>query len=197
MRVASERQRGQATVEFALFSVFLVLSLVLVIQFAWIGVQKWQFNHFAGYAARTWSVHHGKAPSWWMNRIIVSGAAPVVGRWKTITNEYVALIWFSGEEGRTVNNGFEDVDVHGLTYTGIAPLMAIFRPFIGSKTLVDLPPGLQSVLNLLDVDLPPLGLVRFEVFIPMVQEPREYPYADGQKQDNDCYETPCEEGNGR
>ena len=195
MRESARGQSGQGSVEFILFTVFLVLALALVIQFSWIGVQKWQFNHFAGYAARTWSVHTDESPSWIMNKTLLAGTSN--DGWDIKDRDYVKLIWFSDEDAHTLSNGFEDVDTSGLTWSGLAMLMPLFRPYIGGQTLVDVPAGLQSVMNLMGMEIPPLGIVRFEVYIPIERVPEESSGGGGQKFDNDCDETPCDEPNGR
>lgn len=187
-----QRQRGQASVEFVLAFVALLLCLALVIQFTWIAVQKWQFNHFANYTARVWSVRTGDSAGMAMLYVLGSGLM----RWDTLNRDYVKLMWVSGEETQTVHNGFEEVSADGLAFTGVTTLMPLFRPFIGGATLISTAEIPGEILSLFPISIPPLGIVRFETFIPMSREPEEGS-GGGQKYDNDCEETPCEEPNGR
>ncbi len=179
-------QRGQAAVEFMIFFIMTFLSLMLIVQLVWIGIQKWQFNHFAGYAARVWAVHKDDEPGDSLRRI--EGAALFL-RWNLLSRDYVKFMWVSSEDAKEI----DDENYSGITYSGVAPLLPLFRDVIG-ETLFDNPIP-SEVSSIIPIDLPTSGLVRFETFIPMEKEPEEQP--DISNRDNDCEDTPCTKGNGR
>lgn len=164
--------RGQAAVEFTLFTFFLFLMLLLIVQLMVIGIQKWQFVHFASYSARVWSVQKDDSAqdSTTRAQLVVS----VVG-WKLLGNQWVAPIRVKSEN--TSRSG-----VTGNVYEGIGPVMSMYRGWIGERF------GLPDFVN-----FRPLEFFIFESFIPMVKEPTERPG----RHDNDCNETPCESGNKR
>lgn len=180
-------QRGQAAVEFTIFAALLILAILLIVQLSWIGIQKWQFNQFAGYAARVWSVQkEDDDPE--ISLLKVQGLALL--RWNLLSRDLVKFMWVSSPED---SRDFEDPDVsaNGITFTGAAPLLALYRQQIG-ETLFDNPIPSEA-MSLFPFDLPTTGLVGFQTFIPIEKEPEESP-GDG---DNDCEETPCESGNER
>jgi hypothetical protein len=183
-------ESGQAAVEFAVFTLILFLLMFLIVQLAWIGIQKWQFQHYAAYSARAWSVR----TDWGAEETLIRAqTASAIGTdWNLFSKDWVKAMWVSSEDPKDVDD--DNSNINGLTYTGIAPLMPIYRGLIG-ETLFDNPiPG--SVMSQLpDFDIPSSGLVRFESFIPMEREPEEQP--DESNRDNDCEGTPCESGNGR
>ena len=186
-RIIRRRERGQAAVEFAIFAVALILCMFLVVQIAWIGLQKWQFQHFAAYAARVWSVH----TDWGAEKSLITiQAASITSKWELFSHDWVKAMWSDGEDTKDFSG--ED-DVPGVSYTGIAPLMPLYQGVIG-ETLLDtsIPPEVSSEFP--GIDLPSSGLIRFETFIPMEREPTEEP---GDGRDNDCNETPCDSGNVR
>lgn len=177
-------ERGQAAVEFVVFSVILVLSLMLVVQIAWIGVQKWQFNHYASYSARVWSVETEDDAATSSRDVIVASLIPP-HRWP-LSWDYVRVMGVWSEDSQD--------DMEGITYVGVAPLMPLFRNRFSSDTFVDNPiPG--EIMDLLPFSLPDFGLVSFMTFVPMEKEPEEHPEVSNR--DNDCEDTPCTEGNGR
>lgn len=170
----SRSRRGQALVEFTLFLVALVLCTFLIFQLAWIGVQKWQFNHFALYSTRAWAVDKDRDAG---ETVLLKVQLVSLLRWDLVGTDYVKLMWCSSEDG---NNGKE-----GLSYTGLAPLMQIFQPYIGDTLFgIDIPPIAESIVP--GFSLPSTGIVRFETFIPMEHEPDE----DPDRWDNDCSD-PC------
>lgn len=180
-------QRGQAAVEFTIFAVLLILAMTLIVQLSWIGVQKWQFNHFSAYAARVWSVqkdHDDPQDSLFEVQVIA------LVRWSLLSRDLVKLMWVHEAND---SKEYEDPDVtaNGITFWGAAPLLSIYREQIGN-TLFDnpIPP---EAMSLIPIDIPSTGLVGFQTFIPIEKEPEESP-GEG---DNDCEETPCESGNGR
>jgi hypothetical protein len=180
-------QRGQAAVEFTIFAVLLILAMTLIVQLSWIGVQKWQFNHFSSYAARVWSVqkdHDDPQDSLFEVQTIA------LVRWNLLGRDLVKLMWVHEADD---SKEYEDPDVtaNGITFWGAAPLLSIYREQIGN-TLFDnpIPP---EAMSLIPIDIPSTGLVGFQTFIPIEKEPEESP-GEG---DNDCEETPCESGNGR
>lgn len=180
------RERGQAAVEFTVFLVILFLAMFLLVQLAWIGIQKWQFNHFAAYSARVWTVEKEYSPEESLLRVQLTSLV----RWDLINRDYVKFMWVSSEESKEI----DDEPYEGITFTGIAPLMGIYKDQFGETmfTVGDPIPG--ELLTVLP-EIPTTGLIRFESFIPMKKEPEEEP--DTSNRDNDCEETPCESGNGR
>ena len=178
-------ERGQAAVEFAIFSVALIFSLFLIVQVAWIGIQKWQFNHFASYGARVWSVHTDKSSDDAIKDVIEPAKN---SRWKLgASSDFVSSIWASSEESQDVDGE----SAEGITYSGAASTFKLFRGQIGdTQGDLNIPPGEGQGL---DSD----GLIAFQTFIPMEKEPKEESTTGGHKNDNDCKETPCESGNGR
>jgi hypothetical protein len=182
---ARHGERGQAAVEFTLMTVALFFSMFLVLQLTWIAIQKWQFNHFASYAARVWAVHKDQSPGEALLGVIVPGGAY---HWDFLSKDYVKLMWVSSDDPQTAEDGSGSVT--GITYTGVAPLFPIYQSAIGDTfTQGFIPSWVQSSLPF---DMPSTGLVAFETFIPMEKEPDEAPGSD---RDNDCNETPCETGN--
>ena len=156
-------------------------------QLSWIGVQKWQFNHFAAYAARVWSVQKDEDPE----ESLLKVQAVALVRWNLLDRDLVKLMWVSAADD---SKDFDDPDVsaNGISFSGAAPLLSIYRDQIG-ETLFDnpIPP---EAFSLFPGDLPSTGLVGFKTFIPIEKEPEESP---GARRDNDCEETPCESGNTR
>jgi hypothetical protein len=185
---ARHDERGQAAVEFTLMTVALFFSTFLVVQLTWIAIQKWQFNHFASYAARVWAVHKDQSPGDALFRVIVPGGAY---RWDFWSKDYVKLMWVSSEEPRPAEDGSGSIS--GITYTGVAPLFPIYQPAIGDTFTQAFIPS--WVYTYLPFEMPSTGLIAFETFIPMEKEPDEEP--DRSDRDNDCEGTPCEGGNGR
>lgn len=179
-------QRGQASVEFTIFAVLLFLAMFLLVQLAWIAIQKWQFNHFGAYAARVWTVEKEDSPQ----ESLLNVQMRSLIRWDLINRDYVKFMWVSSEDPKDV----DDDTYEGITFTGIAPLMGIYRDQIG-ETAIPLDGYVPDELSAMLPDMPTTGLVRFQTFIPMKKEPEEEP--DVTNRDNDCEETPCESGNGR
>jgi hypothetical protein len=180
-------ERGQAAVEFMLMTVALFFSMFLVLQLTWIAVQKWQFNHFASYAARVWAVHKDHSPGQSLLLILPGGAY----RWGFLSKDYVKVMWVSSVDPHPAEDGSGSIS--GITYTGVAPLFPIYQSAIGDTfTQAFIPSWARS---LIPFDMPSSGLVAFETFIPMEKEPDEEP--DLPNRDNDCQGTPCEGGNGR
>lgn len=188
MRKRNHKERGQAAVEFTLLAVMLILASFLVLQLTWLAIQKWQFNHFASYSARSWSVQTNKTPGEVLFEVIMPGA---ISRWDLWSRDYVKLMWVSSEDPVTDEETSEAIT--GVTYSGVAPLFAFYQPVIGETFLNAYIPG--WVFDFLPFDVPSTGLVAFETFIPMEREPYEEP--DRSDRDNDCRGTPCEGGNGR
>jgi hypothetical protein len=181
-----KRENGQAAVEFTVFTVILFFSLFIVLQMVWLGVQKWQFNHFASYAARVWSVHKDQTPGQSLIRLL--GPQELIG-WSLPSHDYVAAIWVWSTDPVEDEDG---TSYSGVTYRGVAPLFPFYRDQVGDTFFnAFIPP---EILSLLPFQLPSTGLVVFETFIPMEKEPDEQP---GPGRDNDCYQTPCESGNAR
>ncbi|HVT45096.1 MAG TPA: TadE family protein [Thermoanaerobaculia bacterium] len=175
--ILSKPERGQGSVEFVLFLVALVLCLFLMIQLAWIGVQKWQFNHFAHYAARSWSVDKkDRSPRTIM--LEVQGRS-ILG-WKLLSRDWVKYMWAMSPS--TNSDG-----IHGVRYHGITQLFPLYRNFIGINAIVT-----SEIADLLKTvipgAIPALGLVMFETFVPMEHEAEENP----QRWDNDCSD-PCDD----
>ncbi|MHB0968179.1 MAG: TadE family protein [Thermoanaerobaculia bacterium] len=167
---------GQALVEFTLFLVALVLCTFLIFQLAWIAVQKWQFNYFAMYATRAWAVDKDRDSG---ESVLLKAQGFALLRWDLIGTDYVKFMWCSSEDGK---DGTE-----GLSYTGVAPLMSIFQPYIGDTlTGIEIPAVAETVIP--GLEIPSTGLVRFETFIPMEHEPDE----DPDRWDNDCSD-PCDD----
>jgi TadE-like protein len=180
-------ERGQAAVEFTIFAAMLLLAIILIVQLSWIGIQKWQFNHFASYSARVWSVHKDQEPGDALRQVQIRALL----RWNLASNDYVKLMWVKGEGSKDYHD--PDVTANGITYLGAAPLLSIFRQQIG-ETLFSNPIPAWAMSLFSGLDIPSTGLVGFETFIPIDKEPEEQPGSD---RDNDCNETPCESGNKR
>ncbi len=171
--------RGQAAAEFTIFTFFLFLMLFLILQLTFIGLQKWQFAHFASYSARVWSVHKDESAN--SSTIKVQGAASLLSDWK-LPGQWVFPIIVNSE------NASRD-GVTGVEFLGQGPVMNIYRGWIGESVALCPPEaGCQDVF-----DQTPLTFFIFESFIPMVKEPTERPG----RHDNDCNDTPCTGGNGR
>jgi hypothetical protein len=160
--------------------------MFLLVQIAWIGIQKWQFNHFAAYAARVWTVEKDDTPE----ESLLNVQMRALLRWDLISRDYVKFMWVSSEDSKDI----DDDTYEGITFTGIAPLMGIYKDQIG-ETMFTVDNPIPSELMAVLPDIPTTGLIRFETFIPMKKEPEEQP--DISNRDNDCEETPCENGNGR
>jgi hypothetical protein len=158
--------------------------MFLMAQLAWIGIQKWQFNHFASYSARVWSVQKDDDPEESLMRLQIG---VLFLRWNLYNRDYVKYMWAEGEDSKEI----DDETYTGVNYEGVAPLLPLFRGQIG-ETLVSIP---GEVSSLVPGGLPSSGLVRFAAFIPMEKEPEEEP--DESNRDNDCDDTPCSSGNGR
>jgi TadE-like protein len=176
-------ERGQGVVEVALCLVVLVFTMFLIVQLAWIAIQKFQFNHFAAYASRVWSVHKDQGSEEALFSVMLPS---LFMRWNLVSKDYVKFMWVSSEDAKDVDGG----SVPGLTFTGVAVLFPLYQEAIGdafSGTFI--PP---SVAAMIPVPIPSFGLISFQSFIPMEKEPDEQPGAD---RDNDCSETPCESGN--
>jgi len=172
MRRKPSSSRGQAAVEFAIFTFFLYLMIFLVVQLMFLGIQKWQFAHFASYSARAWSVQRSEGA--FTTTIRVQGAASIFG-WNLTNGRWVAPIIVTSES--TSRNG-----VTGVVFLAQKEVMSMYRGWIGERFGL---PGL--------IDFTPLNFFFYESFIPMVREPVERP---GQR-DNDCNDTPCTGGNRR
>jgi hypothetical protein len=174
-------------VEFVIFSVLLILAMVLIVQLSWIGVQKWQFNHYAAYAARVWSVTKDEEAEDSLVRV----QDEAIDRWKLLDRDLVKVMWVSQEDD---SKDYDDPDVtaNGISFSGAAPLLSIYRDSVGESLFDESIPS--DAFTLFSIDLPSSGLVGFKTFIPMEKEPEENP---GQRRDNDCEETPCESGNTR
>jgi hypothetical protein len=186
---ALRREKGQASVEFAIFSLILFFALLLIVQLMWFGIQKWQFNHFAAYSARVWSVEKEYTPSSALYRTQLRALL----RWGLIKKDWVKLMWSSGIESRSFDEAAQPVE--GVRYRGVAPAMAIYRPLLGEMALDEVIPG--EVSALFPGVIPKSGLVSFGAFIPMRKEPTERPYTGTRYNDNDCDDTPCTKGNRR
>jgi hypothetical protein len=99
-----------------------------------------------------------------------------LSRWNLIGSSWVKLMWVSSEAGRD--------DLNGITYTGVAPMMSIFRPWVGETlSSIEVPPQAASIGA---ATLPATGVIQFSVFIPMDHEAQENPA----RWDNDCSD-PC------
>jgi hypothetical protein len=183
-------ERGQAAVEFAIFALILFLLMFLIIQLAWIGLQKWQFQHFASYTARAWSVRKDWGGEATLVRVQV--ASTIGTDWNLFSRDWVKAMMVSSEDPKDVDD--DNQNIPGLSFLGVAPLMPVYRGLLG-ETLFDNPIPDYVMNELPPIDIPTSGLVRFESFIPMEKEPEEEP--DTSNRDNDCEETPCESGNGR
>ena len=176
--------------EFAVFTLILFLLMFLIIQLCWIGLQKWQFQHFAGYSARAWSVRKDWSPE---STLLRAQLASSLGTdWNLFSRDWVKAMWVSSDSPTDVDD--DNTDIAGITYTGVAPLMPVYRGLFG-ETLFDNPIPSSVLSELPAIDIPSSGLVRFQTFIPMEKEPDEDP--DTSNRDNDCSDTPCESGNGR
>lgn len=138
-------------------------------QLAFIGIQKWQFNHFAAYAARVWTVNKSnESPE--SSLIKVLGVGTV--RWKLASTSYVKIMWAENQSDGKI------------TYNGIGPIFPLFKPFFGDTLAgLSIPPGVSSGIS---GSLLSSGLIRFQTSIPMDHEPDE----DPDKYDNDC-SNPC------
>jgi hypothetical protein len=177
-------ERGQAAVEFTIFSVALIFSMFLIVQLAWIAVQKWQFNHFAAYSSRAWSVQKDQGAE---ETLIIHIILPsLFMRWHLLTKDYVKFMWVSSEDPKDIDGS----SIPGLSYTGVAALFPLYQDAIGDTFSGAFIPS--SVSSIIPFPLPTFGLISFETFIPMEKEPEEKPGSD---RDNDCNETPCESGN--
>ena len=161
---ARSSERGQGSVEFTIFIIFLILCIFLLVQLAWIGVQKWQFNHFAAYAARVWTVNKSnESPEASLIKVQIVG----IVRWKLASTSYVKIMWADSQSDGKI------------TYNGIAPIFPLFKPFIGDTlTGISIPSEVSSIIP---VSIPSSGFIRFQTSIPMDHEPNE----DPDKYDND------------
>lgn len=175
-------QKGQGTVEFVLFLVILTFSLFLLFALTWIGVQKWQFNFFSAYAARTWSVEGEDANP---EVVLVKVQAAAVAHRPSLVNSSLVKLMFAGS--------FQDgEDPQGIDYTGFAPPFPLYRRAAFQRGGLDasITGGLLDVGGIVD-------MVMFETFIPMQPEPDE----NTNGRDNDCSDynvlTGACSGNGR
>lgn len=184
MRSAFRRQQGQAAVEFVLFTILLVVALALFVQLAWLAIQKWQFNHFAAYSARVWAVQRNYEP---LGTIGIVQARSLV-RWDLFGKDYAKVVFAYGD---SQSYDDEDVTANGMTVWGYANVLPMFEYYMGDLAVPDV--GGFNLPDLLGIDTG--GLVTFSSFIPMEKEANERP--DISNRDNDCWETPCESGNGR
>jgi hypothetical protein len=191
-------QRGQAAVEFAIFTIILVILLLIPIQLAWIGVQKWQFTHMGWIAARSWSVHTHNS-NWGANEAMlnVSGAAVVRG-WAMFSGLYVGAIppmWASTSSKTITKAAGGSISTQGFKFNGYGKVLPIFKPFFGFTG----PWGYTGwdAYNAVGtrISISTLGWVEFEGYVPMEKEPSEQP--NTKRRDNDCKGTPCEKVNGR
>lgn len=185
----SRQQRGQSSVEFVIFSVILIILMLIPVQLAWIGVQKWQFTHFAASTARTWTVHTDDSATGSMVSVLVRAT---IRGWKLFSSRWIGLMIASGPETKSIEKGIGGtLNVQGLKFQGLGRIIPIFRPFFGFGGAWG-GTGFDAIATraLLTV-----GFVQFEGFIPMVKEPTEQP--NNQRRDNDCTGTPCDGGNGR
>lgn len=164
----------------------LFLASFIVVQIAWLGIQKWQFNHFALYSARVWTVEKEDSPEESLLKVQLLSLL----RWDLINRDYVKFMWVSSEDPKDIGDDTFD----GMTYTGIAPLFSLYRDQIG-ETMFTVGEPIPGELLAYLPEIPTTGLVRFETFVPMKKEPEEQPNISNR--DNDCEETPCESGNGR
>jgi hypothetical protein len=189
-------QRGQAAVEFAVFTIILVILLLIPIQLAWIGVQKWQFTHFGAVAARTYSVRTTTSA----NSAMITYVTPrAIGRgWALFSGLYVGAIppMTASQATQSVRTGTgSNVSAQGVRVRGMARVIPIFKPFFGFSG----PWGYSGWDALGQTTTRAMihysGFVQFEGFIPMEKEPTEKP--NNKRRDNDCRGTPCEGGNGR
>jgi len=161
-------ERGQASVEFAIFALMMFLAMLLMVQLAVIAIQKWQFTHYTAYTARAWSTHTDWSPLQATGQVFARG----VLRWDAFGGSFVLPI-SRGETSRNVKKGNgTDINASGLRFEGLGRWMQLYRPFV-----------------------PLLGVLRFESFIPMTKEPTESP--NNNRRDNDCTGTPCSGGNGQ
>lgn len=191
-------QKGQASVEFAIFSIILVILLLIPIQLAWIGVQKWQFTHMGWIAARSWSVHTHNS-NWSANTAMftVSGRAVIRG-WELFSGLYVGGIppMTASTSTKSITKAAGgSVSTSGFKFNGFGKVLPIFKPFFGFSG----PWGYTGwqAYNAVDTRLliSTAGLVRFEGYVPIEKEPSEQP--NTKRRDNDCKGTPCEKVNGR
>ena len=166
-------------------TVALFFSMFLVLQLTWIAIQKWQFNHFASYAARVWAVRTNQSPGESLLVILAGGAV----HWDFWSTDYVKVMWVSDSSDEPEPGS----GITGITYKGVAPLFPIYQSAIGDTFTQSFIPS--WVYSYLPFDMPSTGLIAFETFIPMEKEPPEEP--DRSDRDNDCEGTPCGGGNGR
>lgn len=179
--------RGQSSVEFTIFSVILIILMLIPVQLAWIGMQKWQFTHFASSAARTWTVHKDQSPSAAM--LSVQTRALLRG-WKLFSSRWIGLMTASTSTKNITKGDGSTLNAQGLKFQGLGRIIPIFRPFFGFSG----PYGYFGIEAISTRALLTIGFAQFEGFIPMEREPTEQP---GQRRDNDCNETPCSSGNKR
>ena len=177
MRRGSRSCRGQGAVEFVLMTLLLFLMMFLVVQLMWVGVQKWQFSHFTGYAARVWQVHKDDSAQDAMFSVLISSIAL---RWQILNKDYVKAIWVSEE------NASQD-GTTGIRYRGVVQAFPFYQPYIGQSFT---PPGVSLPFG---ITVPPTGIFLFESYIPIQKEAEE----DEDRWDNDCKETPCGSENGQ
>jgi hypothetical protein len=191
-RTTSCVQRGQAAVEFAVFTIILVILLLIPIQLAWIGVQKWQFTHFGNVAARSWSVYTDRAPS--------TAVATVQARAGFRGWNFSSRLWVFPITASQTNKNYNkaiggSVNAPTIRVQGLGTVLPIFRPFFG----VTGPWGYSGYDAIGPITtrllIAQAGMVRFEGHIPMAKEPREQ--ANTRRRDNDCRGTPCQRVNGR
>lgn len=186
-------QRGQGTVEFSLFLVMLTLTLMLLIQLTWVGIQKWHFNFVSLYTARSWSVAGTSSPNSVRIKVL---AAEGVHHTRMATDLYFATVVLSSEKSSTPSRWSKkfkpslSTSMKGIQFTGVGTIMPMFAG--GAKrggVNASLEGGLAGFL----------GQFQFETYIPMEREPAEH--TSGPKRDNDCssygaLDAKCS-GNGR
>jgi hypothetical protein len=169
--------RGQAAVEFAVFSVLLILAMFLMAQLSVIAMQKWQFNHFSAYIARAWSTHTDWSPTSAMGQVMARG----ILRWSYNDGRFVLPLSVSEVTDEVEKGDGSEVSVNGLRFRGIRMTMEMYRRYLGLGAGFGFPTG--------------TGIVDYETYIPMEKEPEEEP--NNNRRDNDCTGTPCDGGNGK
>lgn len=188
-------QKGQASVEFAIYLIILTILLLLPIQLAWIGVQKWQFTHFGSVAARTWSVHTTDGAN--TSMMSVNGRAILRG-WAMFSGLYVGAIppMIASTSSKSITKGAGgSVSTQGFKFQGVGKVIPIFKPFFGFSGSWGYT-GFDAISNVaVRTMISTLGWVQFEGYVPMQKEPTEEP--NNKRRDNDCNGTPCTGGNGR
>lgn len=174
-------ERGQGAVEFAIFLALLVFLLMLIVQIAVIGIQKWQFSHFALYQSRVWSVDK-KSRSHSTIYFMVYALAPL--RWGKMHPTPVPLptgYWPLAIPNARFYSGNSD-GTPGIHYAGVGDPLPLFKAAFSYAPI--LPRGPISMQWPLWVQL--TKKIPFQTFIPIEHEPAENP----NRWDNDCSD-PC------